>query len=53
MSVGGALLDEHSVVWQCFTCERCRAHCPSDVKPVDVIRELRGMLVDRVFHRDR
>jgi len=47
--LGGELLVEHSVLWQCFKCNNCCEACPQPVKPVEVISWLKGMLADRVY----
>ena len=50
--LGGRLLVDHSILWQCFQCDNCRERCPQEVKPVDVIRVLRGMLANLVHVED-
>jgi heterodisulfide reductase subunit C len=38
----GSLIDKDSPIWKCTTCYTCQERCPSGVKPVDVIIELRN-----------
>ncbi len=37
---------ERSEVWDCTTCSTCSSRCPRDVKPMDVLIGLRGLLVE-------
>ncbi len=34
----------HEAIWSCLTCGRCEERCPSDVRYIDFIRELRQHL---------
>jgi len=45
--LGGELLTEDSVLWQCTNCYNCHERCPQEVKPVEVIISLKNMLADR------
>jgi len=38
---------EKSEVWDCTTCSTCSYRCPREVKPMDVIIGLRGLLVEQ------
>jgi len=40
-------IDEKTEVWDCTTCGTCSIRCPRDVKPMDVLIGLRGILVER------
>jgi heterodisulfide reductase subunit C len=44
--LGGELLNEDSILWQCTNCYNCHERCPQDVKPVEVIISLKNMLAD-------
>ena len=44
--LGGELLTEDSILWQCTNCYNCHERCPQDVKPVEVIISLKNMLAD-------
>ncbi len=37
---------EKSEVWDCTTCSTCSSRCPRDVKPMDVLIGLRGLLIE-------
>ena len=43
------LLVKDSVLWQCFKCYHCAEQCPQDVKPVEVIAELKKVLADLLY----
>jgi heterodisulfide reductase subunit C len=45
--LGGELLGEDSLLWQCTNCYNCHERCPQEVKPVEVIISLKNMLADR------
>ena len=47
--LGGKLLVEESVLWQCFKCYGCYECCPLGLKPVEVIAALRAMLEESVY----
>lgn len=36
------LVSQESPIWKCTTCYTCQERCPSGVKPVDVIIDLRN-----------
>jgi Fe-S oxidoreductase len=37
---------EESELWQCTTCMTCSQRCPKGIKPLDVIIEIRGQLIE-------
>ncbi len=39
-------LHEKSEVWDCTTCHTCSTRCPREVKPMDVLVGLRGLLIE-------
>jgi heterodisulfide reductase subunit C len=45
--LGGELLTEDSILWECTNCYNCHERCPQQVKPVEVIISLKNMLADR------
>ncbi len=45
--LGGELLKEDSILWQCTNCYNCHERCPQEVKPVEVIISLKNMLADK------
>ena len=38
---------EKSEIWDCTTCSTCSDRCPREVKPMDVLIGLRGLLVEQ------
>ena len=44
--LGGELLCEDSILWECTNCYNCHERCPQEVKPVEVIISLKNMLAD-------
>lgn len=48
-----SLLDRDSPIWKCTTCYTCHERCPSGVKPVDVIMELRNRCFDSGSIKDQ
>lgn len=47
--LGGELIKEDSILWQCTNCYNCHERCPQQVKPVEVIISLKNMLSDGGF----
>jgi len=39
-------INERSEAWDCTTCGTCSVRCPRDVKPMDVLIGLRGLLIE-------
>jgi Fe-S oxidoreductase len=39
-------VDKHPELWDCTSCFTCVERCPKDVRPADLIIELRGQLVE-------
>jgi Fe-S oxidoreductase len=37
---------EKSELWQCTTCMTCSSRCPKGIKPLDVIIQVRGQLIE-------
>jgi Fe-S oxidoreductase len=37
---------EESELWQCTTCMTCSLRCPKGIKPLDVIVQIRGQLIE-------
>lgn len=37
---------EQSVLWQCTACSTCSDRCPKGIKPLDVIIQIRGQLIE-------
>jgi Fe-S oxidoreductase len=37
---------EESELWQCTTCMTCSLRCPKGIKPLDVIIQIRGQLIE-------
>ncbi|MCK4596873.1 4Fe-4S dicluster domain-containing protein, partial [bacterium] len=37
---------EGSELWQCTTCLTCSLRCPKGIKPLDVIIQIRGQLIE-------
>jgi len=50
--LGGELLVEDSILWQCTNCYNCHERCPQEVKPVEVIISLKNMLADLGIYPD-
>jgi len=40
-------IHEKSEVWDCTTCSTCSYRCPREVKPLDVLIGLRGLLIEQ------
>ncbi len=40
-------IQKKSEIWDCTTCSTCSIRCPREVKPMDVIIALRGLLVEQ------
>ena len=40
-------IQENNEIWDCTTCSTCSIRCPREVKPLDVIIALRGLLVEQ------
>ncbi|MBM4310569.1 MAG: (Fe-S)-binding protein [Deltaproteobacteria bacterium] len=43
---GEELASEKHFLWQCTTCGTCSLRCPKDIKPRDVVMNLRSILVE-------
>ena len=41
-----SLNPEDSNLWQCTTCLTCSLRCPKGIKPLDVIIQIRGQLIE-------
>jgi len=44
--LGGELMVENSILWECTNCYNCAERCPQEVKPAEVIISLKNMLAD-------
>jgi len=43
---GEEIASEKHFLWQCTTCSTCSLRCPKDIKPRDVVMNLRSILVE-------